>query len=128
MIHKQRDHDKDRQEPVQRLFVFSQPQCCHSRATHVQTNLLGGGWTVVDEHQRGEDVGGQANDGDEVGGDPGRHSSHQPFPVTLHQRLQQGASRAAVPAGTRQEQLSSLVSSDASLKVEVQCCVAQTNE
>lgn len=76
-----------------------------SDVTHVKTNLFGGGWTVVDKHQRGEDIGDQANDGDEVGGDPGRDSSHQPFPVTLHQRLQQGASRAAVPAGdTSQEQ------------------------
>lgn len=64
------------------------------------TNLFSGSWAVVDEHEGGEDIGGQANDGDEVGGNPGRDSSHQPFPVTLHQRLQQGASSTAVPAGT----------------------------
>lgn len=67
------------------------------------TNLLGGCRAVVDEHEGGEDVGSQAYDGDEVGGDPGRHSTHQPLPVTLHQRLQQGASRTAVPAGTKKK-------------------------
>lgn len=48
------------------------------------TNLLSGSWAVVDEHKRGEDVGGQADDGDEIGSDPGRDTSHQPFPVALH--------------------------------------------
>lgn len=69
------------------------------------TNLFGGSRAVVDEHESGEDVGGQADDGDEVGGDPGRDSSHQPFPVTLHQRLQQGASSTAIPAGTDDSQV-----------------------
>lgn len=66
----------------------------------MMTNLFSGSWAVVDEHKGGEDIGGQADDGDEVRGNPGRYSSHQPFPVTLHQRLEQGASSTAVPAGT----------------------------
>lgn len=69
------------------------------------TNLFSGSRTVVDEHEGGEDIGGQADDGDEVWGDPGRNSSHQPFPVTLHERLQQGASSAAVPAETVNRQV-----------------------
>lgn len=40
------------------------------------TNLFSGGRAVVDEHKGGEDIGGQADDGDEVGSDPGRYSSH----------------------------------------------------
>lgn len=68
-------------------------------------NLFSSSWAVVDEHEGGEDVGGQADDGDEVGGNPGRDSSHQPFPVTLHQRLQQGAPSTAVPAGTDNSQV-----------------------
>lgn len=59
--------------------------CCF----RMMTNLFSGSWAIVDEHEGGEDIGGQADDGDEVGGNPGRDSSHQPFPVTLHQRFQQ---------------------------------------
>lgn len=66
----------------------------------MKTNLFSGRWAVVDQHEGGEDVGGQADDSDEVGCNPRRDSSNQPFPVTLHQRLQQGASCTAVPAGT----------------------------
>lgn len=63
-----------------------------------KTRLLSGSGAVVDEDEGGEDVGCQADDGDEVGGDPGRDLGHQPFPVTLHERLKQGAASAAVPA------------------------------
>ncbi len=66
----------------------------------MMTDLLGGSWAVVDEDEGGEDISGQADDGDEVGGNPGRNASHQPFPVSLHERLQQGASSTAVPATT----------------------------
>lgn len=40
------------------------------------TNLFSGSWAVVNEHKGGEDIGGQADDGDEVRGNPGRYSSH----------------------------------------------------
>lgn len=40
------------------------------------TNLFSGSWAVVDKHKGGEDIGGQADDGDEVWGNPGRYSSH----------------------------------------------------
>lgn len=67
---------------------------------HGMTNLLSSSRAVVDKHKGGEDIGGQADDGDEVGRDPGRYSGHQPLPVALHQRLEQRASGAAVPART----------------------------
>lgn len=66
---------------------------------HGMTNLLSSSRAVVDKHKGGEDIGGQADDGDEVGRDPGRYSGHQPLPVALHQGLEQRASSAAVPAG-----------------------------
>lgn len=71
-------------------------QSCFTLTTH----LFSGSRAVVDKHEGGEDIGGQADDGDKVGGDPGGDSSHQPFPVTLHQRLKQGTTSTAVPAGT----------------------------
>lgn len=58
--------------------------------------LFGGGRAVIHQHQRGEDVCRQTNDGDEVGCDPGRHPVHQPLPVALHDGFEQRASRAAV--------------------------------
>lgn len=58
--------------------------------------LFGGGWAVKHQHQRGEDVRRQTDDGDEVGRDPGRHPAHQPLPVALHDGFEQRASRAAV--------------------------------
>lgn len=51
----------------------SSVKCCCFRIT---TDLLGGSRAVVDKDEGGEDVGGQADDGDEVGGDPGRDPSH----------------------------------------------------
>lgn len=67
---------------------------------HGMTNLLSSSRAIVDKHKGGEDIGGQADDGYEVGRDPGRYSGHQPLPVALHQGLEQRASSAAVPAGT----------------------------
>lgn len=40
------------------------------------TNLFSGCWTVIDEHKRGEDISGQADDGDKVRGNPRWYSSH----------------------------------------------------
>ena len=62
----------------------------------VEAYLLSGSGAVVDQHQCGEDVGGQADDGDEVGGHPGGHAGDQPLPVALQVGLQQGAASAAV--------------------------------
>lgn len=62
-------------------------------------HLLRGGRTVVHEDERGEDVRGEADDSDEVWGDPGWDSCYQPLPVPLHQRLQQRTTSTAVPAG-----------------------------
>lgn len=42
----------------------------------LKAHLFGGGGAVVDEHEGGEDVGGEADDGDEVWSDPGGNSSH----------------------------------------------------
>lgn len=76
--------------------------CIHSmssvRLLVASTDLLSRSRAVVDKHKGGEDIGGQADDGDEVRCDPGRYSGHQPLPVTLHQGLQQRATGAAVPA------------------------------
>ena len=60
------------------------------------TYLLSGSGAIVDQHQGGDDVDGQADDGDEVGSDPGWHVSYQPLPEVLHERLQEGASCTAV--------------------------------
>lgn len=58
--------------------------------------LLSCSGTVIHQHQCGEDVGRQADDGDEIGGDPGRHSAYEPLPVALHGGFEQRATRAAV--------------------------------
>lgn len=51
--------------------------------------LLGGGGAVGDEHERGEQVDGQAQEGDGVGGHPQRDPLEQPGPVDLQRRLEQ---------------------------------------
>lgn len=61
-----------------------QSEDCLVRGFFSMTHLLSGSRAVVHKHKGGEDIGGEADDGDEVGGDPGRDSSYQPFPVTLH--------------------------------------------
>ncbi len=66
------------------MFNMLRHQDCSVKGLNVMTDLLSGSGAVVDEHKGCEDVSGQADDGDEVGGDPGGDSSHQPFPVTLH--------------------------------------------
>lgn len=77
--------------------------CVNTKSVHNNIglkNLFSGSRAVVDEHEGGEDIGGQADDGDEVGGNPGGYSPHQPLPIALHQRLQQGAPCTAVPGET----------------------------
>lgn len=58
--------------------------------------LFSGSGAVIDEHERGEGVGGEADDGDEVGCDPWGHAAYEPLPVALHYGFEQGFSRAAV--------------------------------
>lgn len=58
--------------------------------------LLGDRGAVGDEHERGEHVDGEAQEGDGVGGHPQRDPLEQPRPVELQRRLEQRDARRGV--------------------------------